>query len=154
LQVFLFLFAAIGLAPYHYPLNAQPGWKANSVGYHADDGRWALVYFTEVGIGEELDSTCMCTYIVKLVTRNVVFVMSCGSDFRDTMSLFRPLWQWSWRLPGVINIKYLTFTNSFASLASFSNRPLFVFWNIGYSETHPNKQTKFFPDIDSWWFES
>ena len=36
---FLLLFAAIGLAPYHYPLNAQPGWKANSVGYHADDGR-------------------------------------------------------------------------------------------------------------------
>ena len=45
-----FLFAAVGLAPYHYPLNAQPGWKANSVGYHADDGRWGLVYFTKVGI--------------------------------------------------------------------------------------------------------
>lgn len=30
---------AVGLVPYHYPLNAQPGWRANSVGYHADDGR-------------------------------------------------------------------------------------------------------------------
>ncbi|KAL8603792.1 hypothetical protein ACOMHN_058527 [Nucella lapillus] len=30
---------AVGLVPYHYPLNAQPGWRVNSVGYHADDGR-------------------------------------------------------------------------------------------------------------------
>ena len=36
---FVYLLAAVGLAPYHYPLNAQPGWKANSVAYHADDGR-------------------------------------------------------------------------------------------------------------------
>ncbi|XP_002130328.2 SPRY domain-containing protein 3-like [Ciona intestinalis] len=29
----------IGLAPYDYPLDCQPGWKYGSVAYHADDGR-------------------------------------------------------------------------------------------------------------------
>lgn len=29
----------IGLVPKNYPLNSQPGWRAHSVGYHADDGR-------------------------------------------------------------------------------------------------------------------
>lgn len=30
---------AVGLVPYGYPLNAQPGWEFNSIAYHADDGR-------------------------------------------------------------------------------------------------------------------
>lgn len=32
----------IGLVPKNYPLNSQPGWSAQSVGYHADDGRFVL----------------------------------------------------------------------------------------------------------------
>ncbi|XP_064600624.1 SPRY domain-containing protein 3-like isoform X2 [Liolophura sinensis] len=30
---------AIGLVPCHYPLDRQPGWNSESVGYHADDGK-------------------------------------------------------------------------------------------------------------------
>jgi len=29
---------AIGLVPANYPRGQQPGWKAGSIGYHADDG--------------------------------------------------------------------------------------------------------------------
>ena len=29
----------IGLVPYKYPMDSQPGWRAFSVGYHADDGQ-------------------------------------------------------------------------------------------------------------------
>jgi len=30
---------SVGLAPYDYPNDAQPGWRFASVGFHADDGR-------------------------------------------------------------------------------------------------------------------
>ena len=30
---------AVGLAPADYPLNMQPGWCKNSIGYHGDDGK-------------------------------------------------------------------------------------------------------------------
>ena len=29
---------AIGLVPRNYKADKQPGWRENSVGYHADDG--------------------------------------------------------------------------------------------------------------------
>ena len=32
-------FAGVGLVPYGYSLDAQPGWNPESVGYHADNGR-------------------------------------------------------------------------------------------------------------------
>ena len=31
--------SGIGLVPFRYSLDAQPGWNAGSVGYHADDGK-------------------------------------------------------------------------------------------------------------------
>ncbi|XP_046577770.1 SPRY domain-containing protein 3-like isoform X1 [Haliotis rubra] len=51
-------YIAIGVCNRHYPAHRQPGWKANSVGYHADDGG---IYFAtgspinkfgRVGVGE------------------------------------------------------------------------------------------------------
>lgn len=33
----------IGLVPSTYPMNAMPGWRELSVGYHADDG-WSVFF--------------------------------------------------------------------------------------------------------------
>jgi len=29
--------------PFDYPLDAQPGWKRDSIAYHADDGRYHVM---------------------------------------------------------------------------------------------------------------
>ncbi|XP_067663253.1 uncharacterized protein [Haliotis asinina] len=51
-------YIAIGVCNRHYPAHRQPGWRANSVGYHADDGGIYLAagspthQFGRVGVGE------------------------------------------------------------------------------------------------------
>lgn len=44
----------IGLVPYDYPMDCQPGWKQFSIGYHADDGN----LFKNAGLGESFGPTC------------------------------------------------------------------------------------------------
>lgn len=45
---------AVGLVPYGYPLNAQPGWEFNSIAYHADDGR----LYKSQGLGNQFGPRC------------------------------------------------------------------------------------------------
>ena len=42
-NLFHFNFSAIGLGPSQYPLDCQPGWNVDSIGFHADDGRQVFI---------------------------------------------------------------------------------------------------------------
>ncbi|WAR02960.1 SPRY3-like protein [Mya arenaria] len=57
----------IGLVPYKYPMDSQPGWRAFSVGYHADDGQ----LFKASGFGRPFGPKC-----------DVGDKMGCGIKFR------------------------------------------------------------------------
>ncbi|KAL4224836.1 hypothetical protein ACF0H5_015532 [Mactra antiquata] len=57
----------IGLVPYKYPMDSQPGWRAFSVGYHADDGQ----LFKASGFGRPFGPKC-----------NIGDKMGCGIKFK------------------------------------------------------------------------
>ena len=57
----------IGVGAVNYPLNYMPGWKCDSIGYHADDGK----LFCDSGSGTEFGPTCTDDDR-----------MGCGVDFR------------------------------------------------------------------------
>jgi hypothetical protein len=44
----------VGLVPARYPLDSQPGWKSDSVGYHADDGK----LFKSSSVGRHFGPEC------------------------------------------------------------------------------------------------
>eukprot|EP00916_Digyalum_oweni_P019856 GHVL01033169.1.p1 GENE.GHVL01033169.1~~GHVL01033169.1.p1 ORF type:complete len:184 (+),score=2.87 GHVL01033169.1:158-709(+) len=58
---------SIGLCPSDYRANGHPGWKPNSVGYHADDGG----IFVESGHADTNEETC-----------HKGDIMVCEADFR------------------------------------------------------------------------
>lgn len=57
----------IGLVPYKYPMDSQPGWRVFSVGYHADDGH----LFKGSGFGRPFGPKC-----------NIGDRMGCGIKFK------------------------------------------------------------------------
>lgn len=65
----------IGLVPYRYPMDSQPGWRAFSVGYHADDGK----LFKASGFGRPFGSKC-----------NIGDRMGCGIKFKANEGEERP----------------------------------------------------------------
>ncbi|GAB1605036.1 SPRY domain-containing protein 3-like isoform X1 [Argonauta hians] len=68
---------AIGLGPSWYPLDCQPGWKVDSIGYHADDGR----LYKACGMGRPFGPKCFTGER-----------MGCGIKFDQTdVSGVRPL---------------------------------------------------------------
>ena len=56
----------IGVVGLDYPLNSQPGWRNEGIGYHADDGK----LFNETGLGSRFGPTC-----------TTGDRMGCGVDF-------------------------------------------------------------------------
>ncbi len=59
-------YIGIGVGKKEYPLNRMPGWNANSIGYHADDGS----LFCGSGFGQVFGPTC-----------STGDRMGCGVDF-------------------------------------------------------------------------
>ncbi|XP_052226309.1 SPRY domain-containing protein 3-like isoform X2 [Dreissena polymorpha] len=59
----------IGLVPYKYPMDSQPGWRQFSVGYHADDGQ----LFKASGFGRPFGAKC-----------NIGDRMGCGVKFKKS----------------------------------------------------------------------
>lgn len=62
----------IGVVGRDYPLDRQPGWVEEGIGYHADDGR----LFHEIGYGKPFGPTC-----------TTGDRMGCGIDFEGEDSL-------------------------------------------------------------------
>ncbi|XP_052251327.1 SPRY domain-containing protein 3-like isoform X1 [Dreissena polymorpha] len=64
----------IGLVPFKYPLDSQPGWKEFSVGYHADDGQ----LYKASGFGSPFGEKC-----------NIGDIMGCGIKFAKNEEKFK-----------------------------------------------------------------
>lgn len=87
----------IGVGEHKYPLDQQPGWNRNAIGYHADDGR----LYHHDGFGRVYGPTC-----------TTGDRMGCGIDFSTELS------------PGYVNVFFTRNGKMVADMVKVK-RPLF-----------------------------